>query len=134
MAFRRWSIERRRYTSASPVSPEVGLETQTGFMQLDAHGFHIVTRPAYHDKAVELARQDPEKLLAQAAPPGPMQGRGSHLMMPGESGETILLKKQKRGGLYGKLRGDIHKSDREALAEVIITENAWKKGVPVGLL
>lgn len=110
------------------------MEIPTGFMEIDAHGFHIVTRPAYHDKAVEIARQDPENLLADAAPPGPMQGRGSRLVLPGESGETILIKKQKRGGLYGKLRGDIHRSDRQAMAEVIISEHAWKKGVPVGLL
>lgn len=110
------------------------MEIPTGFMELHAHGFRIITRPVYHDKAVELARQDPEKLLASAAAPGPMQGRGSRLLLPGESGETILIKKNRRGGLYGKLRGDVHRGDNQALAEVIISENAWKKGVPAGLL
>lgn len=110
------------------------MEIPTGFMEVTAHGFRIITRPVYHDKAVEIARQDPETLLAAAAPPGPMQGRGSRVILPGEGGETILLKKQRRGGLYGKLRGDIHRNDREALIEVVTSENAWKKGVPSGLI
>ncbi len=110
------------------------MEVPTGFIETSAHGFLIITRPVYHRTALALAETDPEKALAASIPPGPMQGRGARLEIPGEEGEVLILKKQRRGGLYGRWRGDIHKDDFRAVSEVMLSETAWKKGVPVALL
>ncbi|HKY33844.1 MAG TPA: lipopolysaccharide kinase InaA family protein [Candidatus Polarisedimenticolia bacterium] len=111
------------------------MEVPTGFIEAEANGFFIVTRPVYHKLAVDLAAADPEKVLAGAhAPAGAMEGRGARLELPGEGGDVLILKKQRRGGLYAKLRGDIHRDDYHAVSEVILSETAWKKGVPVALM
>lgn len=115
------------------------MEIPTGFMEAESSGFYIVTRPVYYRRAVEIAERDPETLFGPETPgtveaAGPMQGRGRRLELPGEGGETVILKKQRRGGLYGRLRGDIHKDDYRALSDVILSETAWKKGVPVALM
>ncbi|MGH9867299.1 MAG: lipopolysaccharide kinase InaA family protein [Candidatus Polarisedimenticolia bacterium] len=110
------------------------MEVPTGFIQTSAHGFLIITRPVYHKTAVALAATDPEKALEAGVGPGPMQGRGGRLELPGHEGETLILKKKRRGGLYGKLRGDVYRDDYSAVSEVMLSETAWKKGVPVALL
>ncbi len=79
--------------------------------------------------APELAR--PVAAPVVAAPGGPMQGRGPRLEIPLDNGEAVILKKQRRGGLYGRLRGDVFRQDWRALAEVSVSETAWRKGVPV---
>jgi hypothetical protein len=63
-----------------------------------------------------------------------MQGRGVRVEIPGEGGETLLLKKKRRGGLAARLMGDIYRKEYEALSEVMLSELAWKKGVPVAPL
>jgi len=113
------------------------VELPTGFVETEANGFHIITRPAYFNFSRELAQRDPEALLeggpANAAT-GPMEGRGRRLEMPGAGGETIILKRQRRGGLYRRFMGDIYKDDYQSVSEVFLSETAWKKGVPVALL
>ncbi|HEY3176387.1 MAG TPA: lipopolysaccharide kinase InaA family protein [Candidatus Polarisedimenticolia bacterium] len=110
------------------------MEIPTGFMETRAHGFYIVTRPVYLKIALDVASRDPETILAGAAQPGAMEGRGPRVELPGEGGESIILKKQLRGGLYRKFRGDTYRSDYHAILEVVVSERAWKKGVPVGQL
>jgi len=111
------------------------VEIPIGFVSAEANGFQIVTRPVYYKLAISIAERDPETLLAQQEGPAePMRGRGARLELPGEGGETVILKKQRRGGLYGRFFGDIHKSDYHALSEIGLAESAWKKGVPVALL
>lgn len=122
------------------------MEVPTGFTEVEAHGFYIITRPAYYKLAVSLAERDPERVLSDSARRpepdrasaggngGGMRGRGAHVELPGEGGETLILKKNRRGGLYGRFVGDLHKNDYQAVAEVMLSETAWKKGVPVALL
>ncbi|HET9480571.1 MAG TPA: lipopolysaccharide kinase InaA family protein [Candidatus Polarisedimenticolia bacterium] len=113
------------------------MEVPTGFVEAELNGFYIMTRPVYYDLALDLARRDPEQALAapeKAGPAGPMQGRGVRVELATETGEILILKKQRRGGLYGRLMGDIHRSDYRAISEVVLSETAWKKGVPVALL
>ena len=115
------------------------MELATGFIEAHANGFNIITRPHYYDLAVSIAEKDPESYLAEAGattrdPEQPMSGRGRIAELPGSEGETLILKKRRRGGLYGKLKGDICKSEYEAVSELYISESAWKKGVPVALL
>ena len=69
------------------------MDLPTGFVETEAHGFHIITRPAYFRIALEVAQRDPEKLLeteAAHAGTGPMEGRGARIDLPGEGGETII--------------------------------------------
>jgi len=111
------------------------VEIPTGFVRAEANGFQIVTRPVYYKLALSIAERDPERLLATGQAPGePMRGRGARLELPGEGGETLILKKNRRGGLYGRLFGDIHRTDYRAIGEIILGESAWKKGVPVALM
>ena len=112
------------------------MELPTGFLETTAHGFYIVTRPVYHKLALSIAERDPERVLTEAAPsgaPAPLQGRGPWIELRGEGADTIIFKKQRRGGLYARLRGDIHRDDYRAVSEVFLSETAWKKGVPVAL-
>ncbi len=111
------------------------MEIPTGFVRAEANGFQIVTRPVYYKLAMSIAQSDPENLLAaERGPEEPMRGRGARLELPGEGGETLILKKNRRGGLYGRLFGDIHRTDYGAIGEIILCESAWKKGVPVALM
>jgi hypothetical protein len=123
------------------------VELPTGFVNARAAGFQIITRPVYYKLAVSVAEQDPENLLSRAASASgnggagdegaadpPLSGRGRIVELPGEGGETLILKKNRRGGLYGKIMGDVHRSDYQALNEVFLSETAWKKGVPVALV
>jgi len=110
------------------------VELPTGFVDARANGFYILTRPVYYKMAVAIAERDPETLLAAAPAGGPMTGRGGWIELDGEGTDRLILKKQRRGGLYRKLRGDIHKDDYSAIGEVHLSETAWKKGVPVGLM
>lgn len=115
------------------------MEVPVGFVEVTENGFYILTRPAYFRKAVELARIDPETVLSGRGEgallaAGPMQGRGARVELPGEGGETIIFKKKRRGGLYGRLVGDVHSNDYNAISEVVLAETAWKKGVPVALM
>ena len=110
------------------------MEVPTGFIEARSNGFYIITRPVYYKTAVALAQTDPETALTTAMPVEAMQGRGGRMEIPGEEGEILIRKKQRRGGLYGRLRGDLHRDDYHAVSEVILSETAWKKGVPVALL
>ncbi|HET6373480.1 MAG TPA: lipopolysaccharide kinase InaA family protein [Candidatus Polarisedimenticolia bacterium] len=124
------------------------MEIPIGFVESEAHGFHVITRPVYYATAMALAEGDPERILASGTPPstgslgphctavlrrppGPMQGRGPTLEIAFDNGETLIVKKQRRGGLYGKVMGDVFKQDWQAVVEVSLSETAWKKGVPV---
>jgi len=83
---------------------------------------------------VALAQADPETALAReeaSLATGGMQGRGVRVEIPMEGGETLILKKKRRGGLAARLMGDVYRREYEALAEVMLSELAWKKGVPV---
>src|SRR5262245_29969843 len=109
----------------------------TGFVETEAHGFYIITRPAYYRIALEVAQRDPEKLLPAESPQKtarPMQGRGPRIELPGKGGETIILKRQRRGGLYRRLMGDVFRDNYQSVSEIFISETAWKKGVPMALL
>lgn len=123
------------------------MELPTGFTEVRDGKFLILTRPVYYELAVSIARQDPETLLARvAAAQGnggsgetkgahhPPSGRGVVVELPGDGGTTLILKKNRRGGLYGRFRGDVHKTDYEATTELFLSETAWKKGVPVALV
>ncbi len=112
------------------------MEIPIGFIEDEAHSFHIITRPVYHETALSMVQRDPEKVLGGSNPgvqgsSGPMRGRGPHVEIPLENGETLIFKKQRRGGLYGRLRGDIFRNEWRAVSEVALSETAWKKGVPV---
>ena len=123
------------------------MELPTGFTEVRDGKFLILTRPVYYDLAVSIARQDPETLLARAAAAAaenggsaetkgahPPSGRGVVVELPGEGGTSLILKKNRRGGLYGRFRGDVHRNDYEATVELFLSETAWKKGVPVALV
>jgi hypothetical protein len=60
-----------------------------------------------------------------------MRGRGAVVELTVGEGETLIFKKKRRGGLYGKLMGDVFRDDWHAASEVALSETAWKKGVPV---
>lgn len=112
------------------------MEVPTGFVEAEANGFQIFTRPYYYDEAVSIARRDPETVLAEGARGDstdalPMRGRGRVIELSVGDGETLIFKKKRRGGLYGKLMGDVFKNDWQAASEVALSETAWKKGVPV---
>lgn len=123
------------------------MEVPIGFVETDVHRFHVITRPVYHATALALAERDPENLLTSASapsgalgphgtvvrtrPPGPMEGRGQVLYISLDNGETLIVKKQRRGGLYGRMMGDIFSQEWQAVGEVSLAETAWKKGVPV---
>jgi hypothetical protein len=123
------------------------VELPTGFTEVREGKFLILTRPVYYELAVSIARQDPETLLARAAasggnggsgetpgPHAPPAGRGTVVELPGEGGTSLILKKNRRGGLYARFRGDVHRTDYEATVELFLSETAWKKGVPVALV
>jgi len=122
------------------------VELPTGFTEAREGKFLILTRPVYYELAVSVARQDPETLLARAAsaqgnggseasaPHKPRSGRGVVTELPGDGGTSLILKKSRRGGLYGRFRGDVHRTEYEATVELFLSETAWKKGVPVALV
>ena len=122
------------------------MELPTGFSETRAGGFVIFTRPVYHKMATSIATQDPETVFARhaaaggnggvekAGGPRPLSGRGRVIEVPGSEGETLILKKNRRGGLYGRFMGDLHATDYEAVSDLFLSETAWKKGVPVALV
>lgn len=129
-----WHLRQRRLDGSKENRL---VQLPTGFIDLSVNGFYIITRPVYHDLVVSIAQRDPETMLAEnvtAPRPGPMEGRGVLMELDGKGSDRLLLKKSRRGGLYGKLKGDIYRSDYESISEIFLTESAWKKGVPVALI
>ncbi|MBI4575030.1 MAG: hypothetical protein HY722_02070 [Planctomycetes bacterium] len=92
-----------------------------------------ILRERYRGALVEAGIHSPQAFVAAAGGPSRRyRGRGHPVAVPvpGHPGEHMVLRHYRRGGLVGKLLGDLYLGPRRPLNEIRVAEHCIERGVP----
>lgn len=103
-----------------------------GFVHVEPEpGVHAVVSSELNAAIVGAGLLAPWSVLAPR-PPGPGTGRGPRAVVRLGSGEALLVKAYRRGGVLARVNAERYFATNRFLDELVIGRRARERGIPVG--